>query len=49
MAESSDKSPPTNAATRSGQSLVEDVLREAQALLDEAASDDSGSARPDLG
>ena len=49
MAESSDKSSSTNAATRSGQSLVEDVLREAQALLDEAASDDSGSARPDLG
>ncbi|MFM1832435.1 MAG: hypothetical protein RLZZ461_751, partial [Planctomycetota bacterium] len=49
MAESSDKSSSTNAATRSGQSLVEDVLREAQALLDETASDDSGSARPDLG
>ncbi len=49
MAESSDKSSSTNAATRSGQSLVEDVLREAQALLDDTASDDSGSARPDSG
>ncbi len=47
MAESSDKSTSTNTTTGSGQSLVEDVLREAQALLAETDAVDPGSAEPD--
>jgi hypothetical protein len=47
MADSSDKSTSTNATTGSGQSLVEDVLRDAQALLAETDAVDPGSAEPD--
>ncbi len=48
MADSSDKSSSTNATTRSGQSLVEDVLRETQALLGETETANLGTASSDL-
>ncbi len=47
MADSSDKTASTNTTTGSGQSLVEDVLRETQALLGEIDTAESGSAPSD--